>query len=103
MKITKKLIDRALELQALIAPLAAEFDAIKEAVKAEGDGIYAGRLAEIEVTTTETCTLDTKNVRDDVLNCARAPPASRCRIAARRLAVGSAPAAPAWWPSARRR
>lgn len=63
MKITKKLIDRALELQALIAPLAAEFDAIKEAVKAEGDGLYTGRLAEIEVTTTETCSLDTKKVK----------------------------------------
>ena len=63
MKITKKLIDRALELQALIAPLAAEFDAIKEAVKAEGDGLYAGRLAEIEVTTAETVTLDTKKVK----------------------------------------
>jgi hypothetical protein len=63
MKITKKLIDRALELQALIAPLAAEFDAIKEAVKAEGDGLYVGRLAEIEVTTAETCTLDTKKVK----------------------------------------
>ena len=63
MKITKKLIDRALELQALLAPLAAELDAIKEAVKAEGDGLYTGRLAEIEVTTTETCSLDTKKVK----------------------------------------
>lgn len=63
MKITKKLIDRALEIQALIAPLAAELDAIKEAVKVEGDGLYAGRVAEIEVTTAETCTLDTKKVK----------------------------------------
>ena len=63
MKITKKLIDRALELEALLAPLAAELAAIKEAVKAEGDGLYAGRLAEIEVATSTTCTLDTKKVK----------------------------------------
>ena len=63
MKITKKLIDRALELEALLAPLAAELAAIKEAVKAEGDGLYTGRLAEIEVTTAETVTLDTKKVK----------------------------------------
>ena len=63
MKITKKLIDRALELEALLAPLAAELDAIKAAVKAEGDGTYTGRLAEIEVSTTETVTLDTKKVK----------------------------------------
>ena len=59
----KKLIDRALELEALLAPLAAELAAIKEAVKAEGDGLYTGRLAEIEVTTAETVTLDTKKVK----------------------------------------
>lgn len=63
MRITKKLIDRALELQALIAPLAAELDAIKEAAKAQGDGLRVGVLAEIEVTTTETCTLDNKKVK----------------------------------------
>lgn len=63
MKITKRLIDRAFELEALIAPLAAELDAIKAAVKAEGDGLYAGRLAEIEVATSATCTLDTKKVK----------------------------------------
>ena len=63
MKITKKLIDRALELEALLAPLAAELDAIKAAVKAEGAGLYTGRLAEIEVSTAETVTLDTKKVK----------------------------------------
>lgn len=63
MKITKKLIDRALELETLLAPLAAELDAIKAAVKAEGAGLYAGRLAEIEVSTAETVTLDTKKVK----------------------------------------
>lgn len=63
MKITKKLLDRALELQNAIAPLAAELDAIKALLKAEGDGTYTGRLAEIEVATSETITLDSKKVK----------------------------------------
>lgn len=90
MRITKKLIDRALELQALIAPLAAELDAIKEAAKAQGVGLYTGRLAEIEVTTTETCTLDTKKVKAlltpaQITACSRT--GTRCNIKVRERQV----------------
>ena len=95
MKITKKLIDRALELQALIAPLAAEFDAIKEAVKAEGDGLYAGRVAEIEVTTTETCSLDTKKVKAlltpaQITACSREGARTTLKVRERQVALKAA-------------
>jgi hypothetical protein len=95
MKITKKLIDRALELQALIAPLAAEFDAIKEAVKAEGDGLYAGRVAEIEVTTTETCSLDTKKVKAlltpaQITACSREGTRTTLKVRERQVALKAA-------------
>lgn len=63
MRITKKLIDRAAELEALIAPLAAELDAIKTACKANGPGTYDGNRFALEVATSTTATLDTKLVK----------------------------------------
>ena len=92
MKITKKLIDRALELEALLAPLAAELAAIKEAVKAEGDGLYTGRLAEIEVTTAETVTLDTKKVKAlltpaQITACSREGTRTTVKVRARQVAL----------------
>jgi len=63
MRITKKLIDRAAELQALIAPLEAELDAIKTACKAEGDGTFDGNQYELIVATSPTVSLDSKLVK----------------------------------------
>lgn len=63
MRITKKLIDRALELQALIAPLEAELDAIKAAARDAGDGTYTGAVAEISVSTGTSTSLVTALVK----------------------------------------
>ncbi len=59
-RITKKLIDRAGELEALIAPLAAELAEIKASVKERGDGAYLGHYYTIEVSTSQVTALSAK-------------------------------------------
>lgn len=59
----RKLADRAGELEILLAPLEAELKQIKDRLKAEGDGTYAGREFEVIVATSDTSSLDTKKVK----------------------------------------
>lgn len=63
MRITKKLIDRLAEIDAQIAALKEQADAIKDEIKARGDGTYVGVQYVVEVTTTRTATLDQKAVK----------------------------------------
>lgn len=56
-------VERAAELQALIAPLVAELDLIKDSFKALGDGTYLGREHKVLVTTSPRTSLDSTEVK----------------------------------------
>lgn len=56
-------VERAAELQALIAPLVAELDLIKDSFKAIGDGVYLGREHKVLVTTGPRTSLDSTKVK----------------------------------------
>ena len=88
----KALVDRAAELDALVGPLAAELKAIKDALKAEGDGTYKGSAYDLIVATTDTTTLDSAKVKAtltpaQLIECSRAGTRTDVRLKARAAAL----------------